>query len=260
MKKILITIIISTFILHSFGQGKSEFKYFSLKVGVTHGMFNKQPGDFSYLFHETPIGDMQMLPTESFFDYVPGYYAGLVYNYDLRNDKVGLVIGVDYTNYGLAMQYKTADERFSLVQKHSVSRVSIPVYIKLGNRYYDKQNYVYFGLRYDRNLLYSRAEQVNWTGDVALVNPGTDMLKKQNFTAVAGINYMFLNFEFNYVIGGFLNKDYSVFLYDGNIPVKPYENYPTSNMFISTGFNVPFNSWSSRQVYLFNMWFRRVFK
>ncbi len=92
------------------------------------------------------------------------------------------------------------------------------------------------------------------------VKLGDEMLKKQSFTALAGFNYMFFNVEFNYVLGGFLNKEASVFLYDGKTPVQPFKDYPYGNIYISTGVNVPFNSWSSRQVYLFNMWFRRVFK
>jgi hypothetical protein len=261
MKKYILTALIISFsTLFAFGQyGKSEFRYFSIKAGVTHSMFNPQPGGFSYLFLNTPFGDMQLKSTESYFDYVPGYYGGFIYNYDLKNDKVGFVVGLEYTQYGHAVQYKTTNELYTLTQKHMLSRASVPIYIKLGNRYYEKQNYLYLGMRYDRNLIYNKAEEVNWTSRVNLTNPGTDMIEKQNFTAIAGLNYMFLNFELNYVVGGFLNKEYSLFLDDGNT-VKPYENYPSGNLFISTGVTVPLNSWSSRQVYLFNMWFRRVFK
>lgn len=262
MKKYILTgIIISLSAILAFGQqyGKSEFRYFSLKAGVTHGMLNSQPEQFSYLFLDTPVGDMQLQSTDNYFDYVPGYYGGVIYNYDLKNDKVGFVVGAEYTNYGHAVEYKTNDERYSLTQKHMISRVSVPAYVKLGNNYYEKQNYLYLGMRYDRNILYQKAEEVNWSSRVNLTDPGTDMINKQNMTAIFGLNYMFLNFEFNYVIGGFFNQEYSLFLDDGNT-VKPYEHYPNGNIFISTGVTVPLNSWSSRQVYLFNMWFRKVFQ
>ena len=201
-----------------------------------------------------------MLPAESFFDYAPGYYAAVMYNYDLKNDKIGMVFGVEYTNYGLAVKYKSPDSAFSMIQKHMVSRVSIPVYVKIGKGFYKKQNYLYIGMRYDRNILHYKTEEASGSSDIKIVNVSNDMLNNQNFTAILGLNYMFINVEANYVLGGFLNKDYTVYLYNNNKMIKPYENYPWGSLFISTGLTVPLNSWSSRQLYLFEMWFKRIFK
>lgn len=203
---------------------------------------------------------MKMNPVETFIDYVPGYYAGFIYNYDFRNNNTGVAIGAEYVNYGLAAKYQTAEALFDMTQKHMVSKVSIPAYFKIGNSFYEKQNYLYLGMRYDRNLIHYKAEEVNWSSDIRLVDVTDDMLKNQTFTGILGYNYMFLNFEVNYVLGGFLNKEYSVFLYDGKVPVKPYENYPSGVLFFQTGVTVPLNSWSSRQLYLFEMWFKRIFR
>ncbi len=260
MKKIILTIVSIAISISVFAQGKSEFKYFSLKAGVTHGLFTKQPGKFDYRFLETPGGSMKMESSPSYFDYVPGYYAGVIYNYDFRNENVGLVLGAEFTNYGMGVRFQSQDDKYSLIQKHSVSAISAPVYIKLGKRYYDKQNYFYLGFRYQYNLIHNLKEEVNWTSKSTTQDLGKDMLAKQNFGVMTGFNYLFFNLEVSYMFGGFLNKDYSQFLYGNKMPVKPYESFGGGNLFVSTGFNIPFNSWSSRQVYLFNMWFKRVFK
>ena len=108
------------------------------------------------------------------------------------------------------------------------------------------------GIIYDKSILHNVLMEV-------LVKLDKDMLRKSNVSAIAGFNFMFFNFEANYVFGSFLSKSYTMDLADGN-SIKPYEGQPNHAIFIKAGITLPLNSWTPRKVYAIEMWFRRLLK
>lgn len=263
MKKIFLSIIIiSLTAANTFAQwGKNEeFRYFSFKVGITNSFLDKQPEPLAYKFLDSPYGDMLLVPDSSYFGYTPGFYGGFIYNYDLQSGNVGLVFGATANNYGISSRYHTLYSSYWLIEKQNVTNVSVPFYIKFGDDYYEQQFYFYIGGSYDLNLAVSQTEEVGWKTDVLRTKLDKNVLVRNNFTGLIGVNYMFVNLEANYVVGGFLNKDYEIQLYDGQVPVKPYEGFPKSVIYVKAGITVPLNSWTPRKIYSIEQWFRRVFK
>jgi len=263
MKKIYLTIIIIGFLFTSaFSQfgGNEEYRYLSIKAGFTNSFLDNQPDSIGSKFLKSPYGDIQLIPDKNYFGYTTGYYGSIHYNYDLESGNDGLVVGASYNSYGISAKYHTPNENYWLIENQYVSNVSFPVYIKLGKDYYDKQFYVYAGGSYDMNILLRQTEEVGWKTDILNTELDKNMLLKKNISGIFGINYMFLNIEANYVFGGFLNKDYQLLLYDGQQTVKPFEKFPNKVLYIKAGLTIPLNSWTPRQIYSLEKWFRKVFK
>ncbi len=259
MKKIsVITIAIIFYtITSSFSQKfLDEYKYFALRLGATHSFLDKQPESFNNFFYESPRGNMQLIPNSSYFGYTAGYYGGLIFNYDLKNDNMGFVGGIEYKHYGISAKYTTTNDDYSMVEKHRVSNISIPIYFKLGKKIYKKQRYFYAGIAIDFNLSsYSTQVVSNVKRKIKLEK---DMIVGNNIEAIIGYNYGFLNFEINYVFGGFLNREYEVNFND-NTRVQPFSYQPRGALLIKTGLNIPLNSWTQRKVYAFQQFVRRLF-
>lgn len=263
MKKIFISIVIlSLFAANTFAQfGKNEeFRYFSIKAGITNSFLDRQPDSLGNKFLNSPYGDMQLVPDKSYIGYTPGFYAGLMYNYDLQSGNIGMVFGANVNNYGMSSRYHTLYTSYWLIEKQNVTNVSVPFYLKFGNDYYERQFYAYIGGSYDMNLAVSQTEEVGWQTEVLRTELDKNVLVRNNFTGLLGVNYMFLNLELDYVFGGFLNKDYEIQLYDGQKSFYPYSGFPSSVIYLKAGIVVPLNSWTPRKIYSIEQWFRRVFK
>ncbi len=268
MKKSIVLILIVFYSGLSFSQWNSEYDYFSLKVGATHTLFSKQPAELPNKMLISPEGDhLQLVPTKGVkLNYVPGYYGTLIYNHDLKKGNSGISIGIDYRTYGIAANYETtfpsgttpAPEIYKLREVYNVSQISLPVYLKYGKKFYKTQKYIYAGVSYSYNLFLSKSENVSYNETIKRSQPEKykDMMKTGNFAGIVGFNYMFLNFEANYVVGNFLSKNYE----DATIGVKPFAGYPKGTFFIKTGLNIPLNSWTTRKVYAAEMWLRRLLR
>ncbi len=264
MKKSLL--IISVLILSSstiFAQWDSEYDYFSFKFGVTNTMFTGQPDTLlnKMLVAKNGYDQYQLFPDTDFnLNYVPGYYASFIYNHDLKNNNVGVSIGVDYRMYGISANYYTQSiPEYTYREVYKVSQISVPAYIRYGKKFYETQKYIYGGFSFNYNLLLSKSEQVSYTETNKTIELDKDAMKTSNVSAIAGFNYMFFNVEFDYVFGNFLSKDYTTDLADGTT-IKPYEGQPNNTFFIKTGITLPINSWTPRKVYAIEMWFRRLLK
>lgn len=262
MKRILITAILSiTLVSTSFSQrGRNEeYRYPSIKVGLTNSFLDRQPDSIGYKFLLTPLGEMQLIPDEEYFGYVPGYYASFVYNYDLKSGNIGVVVGGSYNYYGISTKYHTVNNDYWLIENQSVTSVSIPVYVKFGSDFYEKQLYFYAGGSYSVNLFLHQTEEVGWQTDILKTNMDKNMLARRNLSGILGFNYMFINIEANYVLGGFLNSEYQEQLYDGAVQFEPYAKFPKSLLYIKAGITMPLNSWTPRQLYSIEARFKRIF-
>ncbi|MCF6183268.1 MAG: PorT family protein [Bacteroidales bacterium] len=265
MKKSIL--IISFLIVSSgalFAQWDSEYDYFSLKFGATNTLFTGQPDPLAnkILIAKNGYDQYQLFPDTSFnINYVPGYYGSFIYNHDLKNNNVGVSIGIDYRMYGTASNYytKTLPDKYTYREVYKVSQISVPAYIRYGKKFYETQKYIYGGFSFNYNLLLSKNEQVSYTETGQTIKLDKDMLRKSNVSAIVGFNFMFFNFEADYVFGSFLSKDYTMDLADGNI-IKPYEGQPNHAFFIKAGITLPLNSWTPRKVYAIEMWFRRLLR
>ncbi len=265
MKKSII--ILSLFILSSlsaFAQWNNEYDYFSLKAGATHTLFTPQPGDMpnKMVYAKNGYDQYQVFPdtTKFNFNYAPGYYVSFMYNHDLKNNKIGLSIGLDYRMYGIVSNYTAkAIPEFSYREIYRGSQISLPFYIKYGKKFYESQRYLYFGGSLNYNLFLSKTEKPSYSETSKSIKLDKAALKKSNFNLLLGFNYMFFNFEVGYVFGNFLSKNYSMELPDGST-IKPYETQAKNNFLFKTGITIPLNSWTPRKVYAIEMWFRRILK
>ncbi len=259
-------LIISIFILSAssvFAQWDSEYDYFSFKFGAVNTLFSGQPDTLlnKILVAKNGYDHYQLFPDTGFnFNYVPGYYGSFIYNHDLKNNNVGVSLGIDYRMYGVASNYYTKSiPEYTYREVYNISQISVPAYIRYGKKFYETQKYIYGGLSFNYNLMLSKSEQVSYSETGKTVELSKDVLKKSNVSAIAGFNYMFFNVELDYVFGSFLSKDYTLDLADGST-IKPYEGQPNHAFFIKTGLTVPINSWTPRKVYAIEMWFRRILK
>ncbi|NPA68846.1 MAG: PorT family protein [Chlorobi bacterium] len=264
MKKSIL--IISLIILSStvsFAQWDSEYDYFSLKFGATNTMFTSQPDTLlnKMLVAKNGYDQYQLFPETDFnLNYVPGYYASFIYNHDLKNNNAGVSLGVDYRMYGTAADYYTNSiPEYTYKETYKVSQIAVPVYIRYGKRFYEKQKYIYGGVSFNYNISVYKTEEVSYTESSKNIDVTKDALKSANVSGIAGFNYMFFNVELNYVFGGFLSEDYTEIMDDG-AEVTPYAGQPGSAFFIKTGITLPLNSWTPRKVYAIEMWFRRLLK
>ncbi|RLD49708.1 MAG: hypothetical protein DRI94_10560 [Bacteroidetes bacterium] len=264
MKKLL---IISSFLLLfssiTFAQWDSEYDYFSVKFGATNTIFSAQPDTLinKMLVAKNGFDHYQLFPDTGFnFNYAPGYYGSFIYNHDLKNNNVGVSLGIDYRMYGIVSNFYTNSiPEYTYREVYKISQVSVPVFIRYGKKFYETQKYIYGGFSFNYNLLISETEQAGYSETAKTVEINKESLKKSNVSALAGFNYMFFNVELNYVFGNFLSKDYTLEMNDGSV-IKPYEGQPNHAFFIKTGITLPINSWTPRKVYAIEMWFRRLLK
>ncbi len=261
MKKsiIIIFILITTY---SFSQWDSEYDYFSIKIGANHSVLSPQPDTLLnfMLLSKNGQDHLQLFPDTSFnINYVPGYYGSLMYSHDLKSNNAGISIGLEYKMYGIAANYYTASiPSYTLKETYRVSQVTVPVYIKYGKKFYESQKYLYGGVSYSYNLFLSKTDNVSYSATSSTTQPANykEMLRKSNLAAILGFNFMFFNFEANYVIGNFLSPDYT----NSTLEVNVYEGQPKGTLLIKTGLNVPINSWTTRKIYAAEMWLRRWLK
>ena len=249
MKKKIITISILIFInLTAFSQ--FEFTYFVFRFGANHQMFSRQPDSINNLYINTTDGEMKLLPDTTFFlDYVPGFHADLHFHIDFANDKGGIVAGIEYLNMGISEKYITVND-VSLIRTFRIHSIGIPLYIKFGNRIFNKQKYFFGGLKYNINFAMQTNEKVSIQNSKYRINWNIeDEFDQNNITLFVGFNYMIFNFEFDFMPKAFLNRDYSINIGDENNSqiVKPYKGQTNRIFYIKTSINIPISKWTTNR-------------
>lgn len=258
MKNITTILLIVFASVNAYSQ-YGEYKFFSLRAGVTHCLFNSQPDINPNKFVNSPIGELQLIPDTSYFSYVPGYFVNLIFNNDFKSDNAGIMIGLSYENFGLESKYHVAVGDRWMIDTYKVNRLSIPIMFKFGKKIYKKQNFFFIGGSYDRNLSLYKTELVSWDANLKTIQLDKSMLVKSNYSIIAGFNYMFFNFQADYILGSYLNRDYEISLPNGAI-TKPFKTHPKGIFVFKTSLNIPLNSWTMRKIYEIEVWIKKVFK
>jgi len=259
---IFINLLIFGFLSAQAQSGYDEYTYWGAKVGVTHSFLDAQPGsDFNNLMLQTPIGSIQMKPVDQFKSYTPGFKGAIVLNKDMKNDKMGIVLDLGVSNYGVSGHYITPENPDYWADiNYNVMAAQGAILLKIGGKeLYDLQRYMYVGGKFNYNFMLYQNQKVSWTADVLYVKQPKEMLKNYNIAATAGLNYMFFFAEVDYVPGGFFQKGYQMSLPNG-AAVEPVGEQANSVVYFTTGINLPLNSWTSRKLYDIETTIKRWFK
>ena len=243
-----------------------EYRYWGVKAGLTHNFLSQQPKSSQYLFLEKAGHQISLMPTESYFGYAMGGHFSAFLNNDFRR-KGGIIAGIELNHYGISNKYITentlAGKENTLIQNYYVVQAGPFAEYKFYNDY-NLQRYFFAGLKADFNLMLLKSETASFDNTVLRYKYSSEEAKKrmrrQNFAAMLGFNYMFFNFELDYNFGSFLNTKYETTLYDGTTQEKPFEDFSNrGEIVLLTTLNVPLNSWTTRKVYEIETWFKRFF-
>ncbi len=265
MKKLIFIIaILLTGTIQTFAQygGGNEYTYWTGKIGLNHSFLDKQPANtFSNQFLVSPIGPIQMKPIESYKSYLLGYKGGITLHKDLKNEKMGIIVDLGASNYGVSARYNTPlNPTYWSDVSYSVIAAQGGFFFKIGGKeLYDQMRYLYFGPKFSYNVMMYKSETVSWTSEIRHVKLDSKMAKQYNFAGTVGLNYMFFYAELDYIHKGFFTTGYQVLL-DNGLPVEPYSIQPSNMIYLSTGINLPLNSWTSRKIYDIETKIRRLFK
>ena len=257
MKKIIILFIIINISLSAYSQW--EFKYFVLRFGANHHLLSPQPDTLNNLYLDTYDGEMRLFPdTAYFFDYVPGYHAGLHFHFDFSNDMGGIVAGVEYQNSGISEKYVTSQGGYSLVRTHWVHSVGFPLYIKFGREIFDQQKYLFAGVKYNINFAMQTREKVSWAIEPRTTWYSENQFAQNNIVILLGFNFLIFNLEFDFMPSTFLNKEYAI---GGGGPnpqtIKPYSSQKDRIFFIKTSINIPLSPWTTNKSYFLHKLVRK---
>lgn len=212
------------------GISKSEYRYwnfvmgFNTSVGSTFGSSNPD------LYLKTNEGDFPQ-EKEGFAAPLAGYHLGFVYNYDLLNNRMGFVGGVEYINYGVQVNYKAtaksiSGEEYRVKDKYRASGIAIPVLFKFsGTDIYRDMQYMCIGVKPIMNFGVAHKQVADgWSAD----NYGSKVENKNGFAmaATVGFNYSMLNINLDYMFKEFVKSDD----FKGHI-------------FLCVSFNLPMTRW-----------------
>ncbi len=264
MKNIVLTIgIVILSLTASLAQykGGNEYTFWTAKAGLNHSFLDKQPAaSFNNLFLSTPIGPIQLKPVESYKGYLMGYRGGITMHKDAKNEKMGFIIDLGASNFGISARYETPENSTYWADvNYNVVAVQGGVMFKYGGKeIYDKMRYIYFGPKFSYNLMFYKNEKVSWVSTPVNVKLETEQAKQYNFAGTVGLNYMFFFAEMDYIHKGFFQTGAQVVL-DNNLPVEPYKSQSANLIYFSTGLNMPLNSWTTRQIYEIETKIKRFF-
>ncbi len=229
--------ILLGFTLQNQAQNKTEYRYWSLIVGMNHGFGSKvnESSDFGVtdMIH-TNHGDMKF--EKGGISYTPGYHVGLLYNYDFYNNKTGILAGIEFANYGTGCSLKSSenDGKYKLNEHYRAMAVEVPILLKFGPRdIYRNMGYITLGAKVFYNINAAVAQVAKWEG---ATNAGHKLEKSQTnglgYAICFGGNYKMFSFNLNYMLKNCINT--------GEI-----SHVGKSNLFVCTSLNIPMTRWLS---------------
>ncbi len=242
MKKIIITTLIITTYLISFSQGSlNEYRYFGIKTSIIHNISFPLKNNNNILI-KSPYGDM-LKHHRMFATYTPGGAFSVVYNFDFKNDKAGLVLGAEFKNFGYSNYFVSDTLDFKVNQQLRVYSVGIPIYLKFStNNIYKNQLYGTFGFRYDFFFLAQSMNKASWNEQLFIKDIENNASKSSAFSITAGFNYNIYFIRLSLLTSNFIAKDFSTNIQEGT--VRPYQHINiTNNIYIATGVNIPLTRW-----------------
>ncbi len=248
MKKIFLIIIMAVIAaLPAMSQGiggmgmegisKSEYRYWNFVMGVNLGFGSAMGKSDPNMYLKTPYGDIPQ-ETSGFSMPTAGYHLGFLYNYDLLNNRMGVVAGVEYINYGVQNNHKgtyftynakgevAKENKVTLKNIYRATGVQIPILFKFSSSdIYRDMKYVCVGIKPIINVGVKQKQIADgWTAD----NYGGKVDDKNTFAMAAtfGFNYSMLNVNVDYMFKEFVKTD----------DVK-------GHIFVCISYNLPMTRW-----------------
>lgn len=219
------------------GLSKSEYRYWNFVLGLNHGFGSALGSDYDpYMLH-TSAGDMYK-DTKG-FTYTPGFHVGFVYNYDLLNNRMGVVAGVEVSNYGFQNKYTSRVNTMNVKETYRSLALTVPVLFKFSpNDIYRDMQYMCVGVKANMNLAVTRGQKASWTDDKfgEKVSDGKSAL---SVAATVGFNYSMLSVNLNYMFMEFMD---SKFVDKGGY--TPFQGIK-GHIYLCTSLNVPMTRWLS---------------
>lgn len=218
----------------------SEYWYASLKFSIINNISLPLETNPTIVIN-SPNGDM--LVNQAPFTYTPGGSAGFFYNFDFKNNKMGLVIGVEAQNFGFSDKYSTLDNQYRVINNFRATCLNIPIYFKIwSSDIYKTQTYMTAGLGYQLYYSVYNYQISNWDAltNIRKLNE-KEMISKTYFGQI-GFNSTIFFFNLRYNLSNFLNSDYIYLTDEGSL--KPYSaiNF-TNSIYAEIGLNLPLTRW-----------------
>lgn len=234
----------------------AEYWYASLKFSFVNN-FSLPVKTNPTILINSPYGDM--LVKQAPFTYSPGASAGFFYNFDLKNDKIGIVIGVEAQNFGFSNKYITLDNQYKVISNFRATSLNLPFYLKFWNSdIYKTQTYMTAGFGYQMFYSVYNYQFANWNSFTNIRKLSQQEVIKNGYFAQIGFNTTIFFFNLRYNLSNFLNPDYIYLTDEGSL--KPYSaiNF-TNSIYAEIGLNLPLTRWLTT-----NYWtaekIRRFFK
>ncbi|MBN2890265.1 MAG: hypothetical protein JXL97_00220 [Bacteroidales bacterium] len=243
MKKITTILLLLSFFVISFGQtnDNSEYRYLAFKFFLTNNISFPAPENNNVMI-KSPYGDM-MKQNNEIFSYTPGGGMAVVFNYDFKSDKLGLIFGLDVQDLGFKNYYKSVTGNFLVTSQYRALQVGLPIMVKFGSsNIYKNQSYVTFGVQFNQYFLTQNIQKSSWNEAPYVATLPREEIKKSSISAMLGFNYSvyFVNFQLNST--NFVNPDFMTNTNEG--VVSPYSHINIlNNLYIQTGINIPMTRW-----------------
>jgi hypothetical protein len=206
------------------GFSKSEYRYWNFVAGLNFGIGGAMGDNRSDLYIRTNAGDFPQEKTG--FTITPGYHVGFVYNYDLLNNRMGVVAGAEFINYGVQNNYKATKNDMKVKNTYRAMGVAIPVLFKFSSSdIYRDMRYFCVGVKPIVNLSVTQKQKADgWTADNYVGK--VDDKNAFAMAATVGFNYSMLSLNIDYMFQEFVKTD----------DVK-------GHIFICASFNLPMTRW-----------------
>ncbi len=259
MKKILLIVLVlainSSFIL---AQKKGpEYTYLGIKLSAVNNI-SFPPIKNNYVLFKSPRGDL-MKQSNVPLTYTYGGAFSIIYNDDNKNDRRGIVFGLDFQSYGFQNSYKSDTLNFSITNQYRVMSIGIPVYFKFWmSNIYKNQLYATFGGEFNYFLNVYNYQTSSWNGQPYTVKVPKAQVNKSSLSLLLGFNYNIFFINFQLLAKNYLNKNFMTTIEEGTI--APYQDLNIfNNLSIQTGVNIPLTRWLTARNWTAEK-IRRMFK
>ena len=196
------------------GISKSEYRYWNFVMGVNLGFGGSIGKSDPDMYLKTNVGDVPQ--EKKGFTITPGYHVGFVYNYDLLNNRMGVVAGLEYINYGVQNNYcaisgnntNNADiSDLKVKTTYRATGIAIPILFKFSSSdIYRDMKYTCIGIKPVINMgVMQKQKAKGWTAD----DCGRKVDDKNTFAMAAtfGFNYSMLSVNVDYMFKEFVKTD-----------------------------------------------------
>jgi len=250
MKKILLFLLaILPFAVQAQKGKKFEFDYFALELSF-NSSFSGTPDTCFYKYISNNGENFPIFPVKT-ISCTPGFTAGLLFNHDLHNNKLGFVVGVNFSSRGQTAKYQTADRKTKLTETQRVMTLGIPFYVKFGHEIYKDQFYFLVGTEVDLNLNFITSQKMSNEKGRTRSTDDQEAIKLLTFPIYVGFNYTTLNFRLGVQPMGLFDKNYEIKVgTEGNYQtINPFAHNSSVIVYANIGFVIPLSQWTVKRSY-----------